>query len=522
MPTLESLADELAGRLVDLTLLGHPALILEAAVESLIDALGASGGFGAVEGATGLEVRSGRITAGELAGLRRFTRSTAAASGDASRLLGPAGQSWIAAPIMQGGAAAGCLAIRIPGSAVELSPLIALAATSVSAALGSTRGLTALRDGIERLNFLYQLSADIGTRLNVHALIDEIIDRTKLALRVAGCAILLLDEERNELYFEIGEVVDDPLEEALREIRLPADAGIAGWIVQHGQPLIVDDVTTDPRFYGKVDESSGFQTRSILGVPLAARGRIVGVMEVLNRCDQECFDQGDVSLLTAIAGQAAIALDNARLYQSLTRGYSETIRALVAAIETKDKYTAGHSGRVARNAEITGRELRLDPVEFEALHYAAVLHDVGKIGIEDTILTKPAKLTAAEYALMKKHPELGFKIVGNIKFLSRARLGIRHHHEAFDGSGYPDGIAGQAIPLISRIIGVSDAYDAMTLKRAYRPALGHDVAVEELRRCAGGQFDPEVVEAFLAASARERAAKRARRARLGRPGQAPP
>lgn len=513
-PDPQPAAEWLAQQLADLPLLRHPSLIIESALFSLVQVLAAPAGYACLIGENRVELHRGTLRARDLGLLQRGAKQLRRSPGAPAVSLPTDKGRWLCAPIAQGGTYVGQVAVRLdqPGSGGE-AHLIEVTAAAIGGALGIGRELGVFRQEAERLNLIYQIAHEIHARLDIHALLDEIMRRGQQALAAEACSVILLDPERNELVFEVahGEAGEE-----LREIRMPANAGIAGWIVTHGEPLIVDDVRSDPRFYQNFDQSSGFQTRSILGVPLWARGRTIGVIEVLNKRDGTPFDQADLDLLNLLSAQAAISIDNARLYESVTRGYFDTVRALAAAVDAKDQYTAGHSGRVGHFSELAASGLDLTPEEASELRYAAVLHDVGKIGIDDAVIRKKSGLTPAEFTVMKTHPDLGAKIIGNIKFLARAKLGVRHHHEQFDGSGYPAGLAGRDIPIIARIIAVGDAYDAMTTERPYRRAIPHEAAVPELRVAAGSHFDPEVVESFIAAVSRERAARLARRVDLVR------
>ena len=174
-----------------------------------------------------------------------------------------------------------------------------------------------------------------------------------------------------------------------------------------------------------------------------------------------------------------------------------TIRALADALDAKCDYTAGHSLRVSRFSVIIGKKLGLTEEQLKDIELGGILHDIGKIGVPESILWKPDKLTPEEKEIMAKHPEKSAQIIGELRGLKRAREYVKHHHEYFDGTGYPDGLSGDDIPIGARLIMVSDAYDAMTTDRPYRKAIGHDKAIEELKRMSGKQFDPKVVEALL-------------------------
>ena len=185
-----------------------------------------------------------------------------------------------------------------------------------------------------------------------------------------------------------------------------------------------------------------------------------------------------------------------QLYVDARKQYLDTIRSLSAALEARDPYTFGHAERVARLSVEVGRELRLSQEDLEELEVAAILHDVGKIGISDAILRKTERYTARDFREMMKHPIIGARIVANVKALDRVASWIRHHHERMDGRGYPDGLRGEDIPLGARIISVVDAFDAMISARPYKPPRTVHEALQELERCAGTQFDPQVVAAF--------------------------
>lgn len=192
-----------------------------------------------------------------------------------------------------------------------------------------------------------------------------------------------------------------------------------------------------------------------------------------------------------------VARQTFQVYMRQRNAYLGTVQSLVAALEAKDTYTRGHSERVSRLAEKIGRKLKLSDEHLETLGYAGILHDIGKIGTARYILRKPGKLTEDEYQRIRLHPESGALILREIKFLSKAVPAIFHHHEHFDGTGYIDGIKGEEIPLLARILAVADAYDAMTSPRPYRDAMAMDVACRELIACSGSQFDPAIVAAFI-------------------------
>jgi putative nucleotidyltransferase with HDIG domain len=237
--------------------------------------------------------------------------------------------------------------------------------------------------------------------------------------------------------------------------------------------------------------------QSILVGRLSSRGKLLGLIAVSSTKRGAFSEPGQLELFIDITNQAAVAVDNAEMYTRLEETFWSTIRSLAEAIDAKDSYTRGHSDRVAEYAEALTRKLDLGDEMLNAVRCAGYLHDIGKIGIPDAILLKPGKLTDDEYRQIMNHPKLSHKIIEPVEFPYEVKPFVRHHHERIDGSGYPDGLVGEDIPLGARIIGIADAYEAMTSDRPYRKALSIDSALEELRRCSGTQFDSGLVAAFL-------------------------
>ncbi len=250
---------------------------------------------------------------------------------------------------------------------------------------------------------------------------------------------------------------------------------------------------------------------SFVAVPLQVRGHMVGVLDVFSFTPGKKFDEGHRKMLAVLASRAASAIDNARLYSelrmsndeltvangSLEEMFQQTVAGFAQALEESDMYTRGHSERVAVYTEVLARGLTLPDVEIRRMVQAGVMHDVGKIGVRYDMLNKPGKLTPEEIAVFRQHPEKGKRILEPVPCLHALIDGCWCHHEWFDGGGYPRNLAGDQIPLVGRIVSIADAYDAMTSDRAYRRALPHEVAVGEIERCAGNQFDPELADAFV-------------------------
>ncbi len=235
---------------------------------------------------------------------------------------------------------------------------------------------------------------------------------------------------------------------------------------------------------------------SLMCVPLKLKEKVTGVITLACNCPAG-YSAEDLKIVSALAFQAAAVIENAALYDSLKEAFLTTADTLAETIDKRDPYTGGHTRRVMEYSLAIGRELGLEGEELERLRLAAALHDIGKIGIGDSILLKNGKLSEEEFKIVKMHPLYAEEILKHVKYFNDIIPGIKHHHERFNGGGYPSGLKGKNIDLAARIIAVADAFDAMTSERRYRKALSYDEAVAELKANAGTQFDPEVVEAFL-------------------------
>ncbi len=349
---------------------------------------------------------------------------------------------------------------------------------------------------IERLSLLSHLGQILNSTLDHQEVRKRAIEAATQLMRAEAGSLLLLDEEGKHLFFEVA--LGDK-GESVKKVILDVDKGIAGWVAKKGEPLRVNHPERDPRFYKEMDERIGFKTRNILCVPVRVKDRILGVLEAINKKGGEDFNEEDLSLFVSLANQVAIALDNARLYQELEEMFFQTAASLAEVIEKRDPYTGGHTQRVTRYSLAVAKYLSLEPEELRRLRIASVLHDIGKIGIDDQILRKPTQLDTREVDLIRRHPKMGAEIIGHIKQLKEIIPGVKYHHEHMNGKGYPEGLMGEGIPMIARIVAVADTYDAITTDRPYRKALSKETAISELKKGSGTQFDQKVVEAFLQA-----------------------
>ena len=201
--------------------------------------------------------------------------------------------------------------------------------------------------------------------------------------------------------------------------------------------------------------------------------------------------------MQAAATMIATHSSNVSLLKQKERLVIGVIRSMSSAIDARDPYTCGHSERVGRYAELISEQLQQSSEFMERIYLCGLLHDVGKIGVRDEVLLKTGKLTDEEYAIMKQHPEIGYRIVESLDGFEDILPGVLHHHERYDGGGYPHGLSGESIPLIARILGVADAYDAMTSDRPYRRGMPHQKAISIIEEQSGAQFDPDAAQAFL-------------------------
>ncbi|KPK70453.1 hypothetical protein AMJ71_05030 [candidate division TA06 bacterium SM1_40] len=334
---------------------------------------------------------------------------------------------------------------------------------------------------LRQLSALKELTTRLCQELDLGRLLHLVLEEVTQTLEVRDGAIMLLQEKGRSLVVKLVCGFEGRLE---RGMRLEMSDNPLVNVVTNGQPLLLND------------EESG-TSESMACVCLRGRNENFGLLCAANRVDQKPLCDKDLELLATIGGAASIALQNISLFEDLRKSYLETLLALVLAAEAKDPYLRGHSERVAKCATWIAREMGLPKEEVREIQYAAILHDIGKIGLRDELLTKDGELTPQEFALIQKHQIVGERIIRPIRFLARVRPIIRHHHERYNGEGFPDHLRGEDIPLGARILKVADAYDALTSHRSYRPSMSGEETCARLTAESGKQFDPRVVEVLL-------------------------
>ncbi|MBI5846394.1 MAG: HD domain-containing protein [Nitrospirae bacterium] len=350
-----------------------------------------------------------------------------------------------------------------------------------------------LQRKLQQTKTLMELSALVNSTLDTREIRKRAIEAATCLVNAETGSLLLVDRDTGELFFEVA--LGDK-GNALKEIRLAKGQGIAGWVAETSESIIIHDVASDPRFFGGADIKSTFRTKNMICVPVKTKNRVLGVLQAINN-KEDAFDDEDKEVLSALANQVATAIENANLYEELKETFYETAQALAETIEMRDPYTGGHTRRVMHFSLAIGRAMELSEQDMERLRLAAILHDIGKIGIRDNILLKNGRLDPEELQTMNEHAALGAKALSRVKQMKDIIPGVRGHHEKFDGTGYPDRLKGLDIDIIARIIAVADTYDAMTTDRPYRKALDSQTAVEELKKFSGKQFDGAVVDQFV-------------------------
>ncbi|WP_027364410.1 GAF and HD-GYP domain-containing protein [Desulfotruncus alcoholivorax] len=354
----------------------------------------------------------------------------------------------------------------------------------------------------EHLQTLLETSRLLNSQLELSNLLDLVLEKAIGVVEAEAGTLWMVEEDG----YLVPIVARGPKADGLKGLKLKPGEGMAGQVVANNEPKLVEDVSKDPNWAKRFDDSTGFVTRSLLGIPLMARNKVIGCLQFVNKKDGGFFSKMDMELAMAFAGQAAISMDNSRMYTWQRTLMHSLLTVMASALDARDPYTAGHSERVCRYSVLTGKEMGMTTEELEHLERAALLHDIGKIGVRDNVLLKQGPLDIDEWMAMKSHAELGAKILANVEphhLAGKLHEGALCHQEKYDGTGYPNGLKGEEIPLVARIIAVADTFDAITTDRPYRKGSPFAAALREINRCAGTHFDPEVAKVFITAMARE-------------------
>jgi len=335
---------------------------------------------------------------------------------------------------------------------------------------------------IDKLKAVLEVTKAYRSIIHLDVLLSTIVETAAETVGAEAGSILLYDDE-GKLVFHTA---SGSAAGAVNPMAVEPGQGIAGWTADTGEPAIVNDVESDFRFEGSFDRETGFKTRSILCVPLTFEDKVIGVIELLNKNKSGEFNAEDQSLLFSLADQAAISIDHVRLTDAQNNYFTHVSEILIGAMDTHVPIKSGHARRVARYARLVARELGLSDDEQRNLYFAGLLHDIGLLKLDTT-----EEWTRERIEL---HPLLGYEMIKDIILWKDLAGLVLHHHERWDGRGYPEKLAGSAIPLGARIIGVCEAFDVITATSSYKSPLPYDMAIREMEAHAGSQFDPEIVD----------------------------
>ncbi len=356
----------------------------------------------------------------------------------------------------------------------------------------------------ELLAKLIAIASDLTSELDFDRLFPLIVGEVTAVMGAERTSLYVIDWERHEIWTKVAE--------GIPSIRLPFGKGISGRVAETGETINAPDAWEHPSFDRTFDEKNHFRTRSVLCVPIKGRmGERIGVLQVINKLDRkQYFDLEDEVFMNALGSQVGIALENSLLVEEVRLSFTSFVVTMSAIVDARHPLTAGHSERVTEYSLLIASDLKRVSIDREALRYAAMLHDIGKIGVSDAVLLKNGPYTDEERGEMNRHPVMTRTILEKFRFpkaLSRVPVIACYHHEKMNGQGYPDGLQGTQIPMESRIIAVADVFDALTSKRDY-PKYDEDTlltsdplplekVISILKDGAGKQFDPVVVESFL-------------------------
>jgi response regulator RpfG family c-di-GMP phosphodiesterase len=349
-----------------------------------------------------------------------------------------------------------------------------------------------LHQKISQLTKLYTISESFHAFVNNRDLLQYVVELAADLTGAQRVSLLTFDRRQKFLVMRASKGIASDIQHMAC---VKIGEGIAGRVAQDFHPIRITSQEIAHRMANDIDRS--YLSNSWLSVPLFLGGEFFGVLNLTDKLDKTDFTEEDEYLALTLAEKAGIKIENNVLYEGIYSNLLDTLKALVSTIEAKDTYTKLHSQRVTEIALTIANYIGCSAEDCESIKFAGSLHDIGKIGIQDSILQKNGRLDQAEYEIIKKHPVIGETIIEPLGLIEAERDIIRHHHERYDGKGYPDQLKGEEISLLARIVSIADSFDAMTSTRAYRKAQSEEYVVGELRNNAGTQFDPNLVDALV-------------------------
>ena len=347
-----------------------------------------------------------------------------------------------------------------------------------------------VRQKVEEISMLFTMSRSITSSVNSSLLLNTILEKTRLLMKAKLCTLNLINKARSKLELAAESGLGTLKSESFRIF----ENEIAKKVVKSGMPLILNEIATYAKKIPALLKRKKIHSAAF--VPLFSNRRHSGVLAAYMQ-DVRFFDKAEIELFGMVASLCSMAVDNAAMIDKVRKDYFNSIKTLAEIIDANDAYTRGHCDKVMKYSLEICKRLNLDQRDVSAIKTASMLHDIGKIGVDLSVIRKEGKLSDEDWAKIRKHPDIGARIVRQVGFLSDIVPIIKHHHARFSGGGYPDPEKrGERIPIGARIIAVADAYDAMTSERPYRKAMSREAALLEINRCSGTQFDPKVVSAF--------------------------
>ncbi len=367
------------------------------------------------------------------------------------------------------------------------------AGAHIGMALEIFRRIGSLKERTDSLRKLSVITEAVSSARRESVVFEVIMKHALSFFGAEGCSILTKDDEgRAEFTAVSGSKAG-----ILRGKKLSKGEGIAGWVIEKGRPLLVGNVAKDERFSPRADSMTRMISGSIICAPLMVAEETVGAVEIVRSREKPPFTRGDLEMLTVLSSHAALAVNKARIFTRKDRWLNSVIELITRTVDVREKYFPGQTDKVREYARLIAQEMGFSEEDIQFIDIAAAVQNIGKLVIPESILSKEGELSEEEWKVIKTYPRESVRILESVNEFKKLIPAVMHHRENYDGTGYPDSLKGEAIPLEARILAVADAYAALTGKRPYREALDHARAVEIIKSRSGTQFDPEVVTAFL-------------------------